>query len=82
MSYQNVFMKSVVIGATVIGIAASLTTVAQAQGGRDPVELTTKQEFAEKRKSGKTSFFGKLNKSKEAKRGGTLFGKKTSKNPR
>ena len=66
MTHQNIFVRSVVIGATALSIAASLASVAQARGGRDHVDLKPAQEFAQPTKAEKFSLFGKRNATKKA----------------
>ncbi len=69
MTHKNIFVKSVVIGATAIGLAASLSSVAQAKGGRDHVDLKTTQNVVSKDAGVKDTFFVKRNVVNKATRG-------------
>ncbi|KAB7616339.1 hypothetical protein F9L33_06215 [Amylibacter sp. SFDW26] len=69
MTQKNIFVKSIVIGATAISLAASLSAPVQAKGGRDHVDLKTTQSVVSKDKTAKASFFGKRNAVNKATRG-------------
>ncbi len=66
MTHQNIFVKSAIISAIAITLAGSLVAPVYAQGGRDPVELKSAQEFAQPSKAAKKFFFGKRKATKNA----------------